>query len=413
MRRLTKRLRRFIVVPLVLMVFIIGEALGGKGPSVQKLAEKNFTIPARKVAFYDNGKPKVVVGSERIQFLDPQGRMIKELALDELSGVVFSPQGNFVGIGTHHPPGKDEMAPRKLTFDVYNAGGIKRYQLSDEVGYDDPLPVFYLSDQEGVCAKFLPGETMVYFYDKRGKSVGQVDLFPDDEWGYEKTSAGSFSGDGQWFLLTAQPREAGFGINSEPTLFCFDGKGNQRWRNETGGSYLHKIFVSHSGRYVAAEGVTLSDDKRIIKSATIFDDRGGVLLRWMGEALGETAFSPDETYLGRIADLSLKLIDLKELNVVWEKDLSHERSWEGRGVRALRVSDRGDVLLLISKIQAKEGRFFFVEPEVFFFDKNGRPVWSQSFPNQRFEKPGLYLSKDGDIFSIGFERGYSIYRKEP
>jgi hypothetical protein len=412
--------RFFLIVAIILpiMALAVGaEALGQRAerpPTVGYRLVREVSSPGTVIApDHETGLAAVVDGADSVAFLGPSGKVIGRIEKTRSSQVFPSQDGRYLGIQyISGAQGQRQMA-RSVSFALYNRQGERLWSRVDPLGDDEPLPSWYVSNNGRVISVW-PTKSRLRFLDRSGSVEKTVELFPDSPPEMERPIACAFSADGKWLAVNAldqyprpgdemTPRQRG-----QSDLILFTESGEELWRRRLEEEICGPVAVSQHGEMLAAVAFSVKGADLIDMRTHLYDDEGQEL------ATVETAFrladfSSDGARLLLSRKNDLRLVDTAAGKTIWEEQLPAEYGQ----IRAVDLSPDGALALAAAApSHYRDGVFHFTPVHAFLYDVRGEIVWSEFFPEDEFDRPGVHFLPDGRGFTIALQDRYLTYEQE-
>ena len=308
----------------------------------------------------------------------------------------------------------DPAGDRQLSIAVYEGAGTLRYRLERVQHYDDPLPLLRLSGRDGALLIARSSTGQVWFYDRRGALLREVELFPNLAYDLERIVALEVSANAKSVAVLAGKRGASPAgsdapnPSAEPHLFLFSAEGELRWQQPLNEYTPGALAVSPEGNYLAAAGYTIDVDGRITQRSVIYD-RAGEIVMELPRRFELAYFSADEQFLLLTGKKSTQLIDLKSGAVRWERQISRNKEQ----ICAVRVAGGARTIALLSAVsEYGPNGFVFNHPHLEILGRNGDLLQELTFLEAEFREPALLLAPDAQTLFIGFQHQHLIYRAQ-
>jgi hypothetical protein len=416
--------------PLALSLFAVMTLLPLTACGQERVARNRFvlrveeTLPVQPAVYYHFDSlrtgdlyPSIIITGKQILFRSPDGQVRKAIGVPQTASIVPTVSGKFVGLlrldGSLDAP--TSVAAQELR--VYDHDGVERYRIREPVRYDDPFGQFYLSDLEGRCVVADPGRGVVRFYDGKGQLLRENDLFADDSYDLERSLVAAFSSDGRRLALAtmkhapAPPVDGRPGVRGEPFLFMFAPDGEEEFRLPLPGDVVQGVAIAPDGgtMAVATYGLDPSESRTRLIDAT-----KGRTVDGMPKTIGDVdllfrhaAYSADGNYLLLAENRRMVLLSTTNAEEVW--------SWALEPGEAMIVAiglspSASTAAALLARSQFEAGEFLLSGAQLALLGADGNLLMSRLFALELFRRAYLKLSETE--VAVGFDSGYTIYRKE-
>lgn len=357
------------LISAVLATLLLGGSRLPEDPSAPRLLRE---IEAHG-SITDSRGADIIVTSDRIQFLGPEGKLIKELQLpgSERSRVTLSKTGQATLLQTI-VNGISEKGPESVELRVLNSDGALLWA-TDGMSMG-PL---FLSEADGpriverICHE--GGCTAdIRLIDRTHPQGLRITPTVDPS---AESNGGDIAADGKTFAITfrTDPDRA--------SLVYFDIDGRQLWAYHKEDAQGNDVAVSPAGNFVAA---TIREVTPRHNRIYLFSRDGRVIAQEDTEYVGDYrfAFSDDETTLAVAASSgSLVVFDTGTRKVLWK----YSTGIKNTGFIDLDVCN-GFVIASVTTMNPIDLSDGSLPRFVYLFDRNGKVLSSMKFEGGGFER---------------------------
>lgn len=359
--------------------------------------------------------PKIAVTKKAIKFLDPKGKVKKQISLGEITPkgwerkVKISKQG--IGVLSHIFRYKEDR-PSEAEFTMIDKNGNILYKIDiSKVGYNMPYisPSNYIVGTGDITGDYFGYLPSVWNHRGLVKVLFKWEEMKIVEWGGAEFSLNScaFNGDGKLFATTIYKRiwnQNDKKFKEEHWLILFNENGEEIWRRDLSPYKIRDIGVSDNGEFIVVrtsrriyeetgETKIIKDKRgkeRIAKRRKLKEaenylllfDKNGILLWKKNIPSGElnSIFSTDEKKLFAIIGRARYLFNVSTGDLVWE-----HTDEVGYGLPITSINSAPDFSLFVVASRS-QGRGNF-----YLFNGDGKKIWFKQFAVEplAFGRPSL------------------------
>ncbi len=412
-----KTLAVVIILSVLTGLSLSAQAWGRRGAKPAQLTyhreiQKVLPDPSTTLLFSD-GRPTVVATDESIRFLSPTEQVLKTLERTQYTRVFFGGEADYIGIQEIVISSKKPEGPRSITFTLYDVEGQDLWSWKQSLEYDDPLPGVHISAKgQVVMVESLEGRLI--FFEKTGTIIREVQLFGDVSPETERSVICAFSANGQYLAVNAIRQYARAGSELSPRekghsfLILFQATGEEIWRRELPQEISNGVGISPDGEIIVAGAHSVVGMDALVMASYLYN-RQGELLATLDIPFRHARFSWDGQFLLLGQKNNLELVETITGRVLWEKNMPADAGQ----VRDMDLDPEGNLALVMLAQGSYQGsRFVYHHPQVFLFDHQGRQVWQQDFPEDRFLQPLARFHEDGAHILLAFQNRYLIYAQD-
>jgi len=351
------------------------------------------------------------VGTSNFYHLSPTASQFQQVP-KKFIRVVFSPGGQFYATLFLTDLPESDSRDKLLHLEIFNANQEKIYSLQKRQYYDDPYPAVAISDKDGSLVLGRSTTTEVWFYDRNGQLVTQVQLLPEASYDLERFLDLQFDQAGNSLYMVTTTH--GITPESDPSplpplqtlFFKFAPDGQKLWQETIPDFYTNFARVSENGNYLLISSYALKNSAELTEKTFVYNEEGSRVLET--DFLTRYAAWKEASHQVLAANNRKAFAyDLKTGVLLWSSRITDKT----RMITAVSPASKDERwALLIAKSSYSPDGFYFSEPEIKIFNGDGTLFQSISLQNASFKQPSLWLSADGKQIYIGLMNQYQVYR---
>ncbi|MCA9734083.1 MAG: WD40 repeat domain-containing protein [Deferribacteres bacterium] len=345
----------------------------------------------------------LTVQKNKLNFVDGQKIQIFSFTTDILK-VSSSDNGQYFAVVT-----RPQNLVKESGLELHSIQKLQdeQFSLSLPYFYDDPFPEIKISN----AGQILVGQTTtntVTLYSAEGIIILKIELFSTSDYALERSLRLAFSPDGSFFFAAAmrEPARPENALTTENvSLFKFDSKGNELWRQALPEQSLGEMQLAPDGSMLAVNSYDAFAVGGILQSTRIISDAGETISQMEG-GFRVAEFSTDGTHILLSSKKKAEVYTIETGSMVASAVIPHPQMI----LSALLHSQNENISLLTGVSTFEVDKFLFKENRLRSYSSAGELI-SQIPVEGALTSPAKLQHINGDQILLTDARRIEIFRK--